>query len=87
TEARIQQAMDAACEGRTTFIIAHRLSTVRNADTILVLDHGRIVEQGRYEELVRRNGLFARLARQAAFGGGGRHDSPVPRPVPLHAVA
>ncbi|MGH8234212.1 MAG: glucan ABC transporter ATP-binding protein/ permease [Rhodanobacteraceae bacterium] len=67
TEARIQKAMDALCRNRTTFIIAHRLTTVRNADLILVLDHGRLVEQGRYEELIQRNGLFARLAHQDEF--------------------
>lgn len=52
---------------RTTFVIAHRLSTVRNADLILLLDHGRLVEQGRYDELVRRDGLFAELDRQGRF--------------------
>ena len=47
--------------GRTTFVIAHRLSTVRRADSILVLDDGRIVEQGPFQELVARGGHFARL--------------------------
>lgn len=85
TEARIRHAMDALCRDRTTFVIAHRLSTVRNADTILVLDHGRIVEQGRYQELVRRNGLFAQLARQDEFVAD---DQPArPRPVPLDVAA
>lgn len=67
TERRIQKAFDALARNRTTFIIAHRLSTVRNADLILVLDHGRLVERGRYEELVRRGGLFAKLAAQGEF--------------------
>jgi ATP-binding cassette subfamily B protein len=49
--------------GRTTFIIAHRLSTVRKADLILVLREGRIVERGRYEELVTRGEVFAELAK------------------------
>jgi ABC-type multidrug transport system fused ATPase/permease subunit len=49
--------------GRTTFIIAHRLATVRKADTIIVLDHGRIVETGSYDALVAKNGRFAVLAR------------------------
>jgi ATP-binding cassette subfamily B protein len=63
TEARIQQALEALMRGRTTFIIAHRLSTVRRADTILVLRQGRIVERGRYEDLVAQGQLFAELAR------------------------
>ena len=49
--------------GRTTFIIAHRLSTVRKVDTILVLRQGRIVERGRFEELVAKGGLFAEFAK------------------------
>ncbi len=67
TEARIQRALTALVEGRTTFVIAHRLSTVRKADLILVLKDGRVVEQGRYEELVRRGGLFAELDAQGRF--------------------
>jgi ABC-type multidrug transport system fused ATPase/permease subunit len=54
-------------EGRTTFVIAHRLSTVRRADVILVLDRGRIVEQGTFTELVARGGYFARL-HETQFG-------------------
>jgi ATP-binding cassette subfamily B protein len=67
TEARIQRALTALVEGRTTFVIAHRLTTVRKADLILVLEHGRVVEQGRYDELVRRGGLFAELDAQGRF--------------------
>jgi ATP-binding cassette subfamily B protein len=67
TEARIQQALAALTQGRTTFVIAHRLSTVRNADLILVLEGGRVVERGRYRELVRAGGLFAELERQGSF--------------------
>lgn len=67
TERRIQRAFDALSRDRTTFIIAHRLSTVRNADLILVLEHGRLVERGRFDELVARGGLFARLASQGEF--------------------
>ena len=63
TEARVQQALDAARRGRTTFIIAHRLATVRGADVILVFERGRIVEQGTFDELVALGGAFARLAR------------------------
>jgi len=67
TEARIQRALERLAHGRTTFVIAHRLSTVRNADLILVLDHGRLVEQDRFDELVARGGLFVELAQQGRF--------------------
>jgi len=63
TEARIQKALDALMQGRTTFIIAHRLATVRQADLILVLKDGRIVERGAFAELVEADGLFAGLVR------------------------
>jgi ATP-binding cassette subfamily B protein len=61
TEARVKRALEAARRGRTTFIIAHRLSTVRNADLILVFEKGRIVEAGSFDELAKSGGLFARL--------------------------
>ena len=63
TERQIQAALDAATKGRTTFVIAHRLATIRNADRILVFDGGKIVESGNFDELVARNGKFAALAR------------------------
>jgi ATP-binding cassette subfamily B protein len=63
TESRIQQALETLMRGRTTFIIAHRLSTVRKVDTIFVLREGRIVERGRFDELVARGGLFAEFAK------------------------
>ena len=74
TEARIQRALDALTRGRTTFVIAHRLSTVRNADLILVLEQGRLVEQGRFDELIRQGGLFARLAEDGKFAPDAQED-------------
>lgn len=61
TEILIQKAMDKLMEGRTSFIIAHRLSTIKNADLILVMDSGNIVEQGTHEELLKKNGFYAKL--------------------------
>jgi ATP-binding cassette, subfamily B, multidrug efflux pump len=61
TEVLIQRAMARLMKGRTTFVIAHRLSTIRDADTILVMDRGSIVEQGTHEQLLARNGAYARL--------------------------
>ncbi len=63
TEREVQKALDAAMSGRTTLIIAHRLSTVRNADRIVVFDQGRVVEQGTWDDLTGRDGPFARLVR------------------------
>jgi len=67
TEARIKRALDRLRAGRTTFIIAHRLSTVANADEILVLDQGRIVERGRFVGLAEGRGLFARMVAEGGF--------------------
>ena len=61
TEEYIQKAMDELMKNRTSFIIAHRLSTIRNADLILVMNHGDIVEQGNHEELLKKNGFYAKL--------------------------
>jgi ATP-binding cassette subfamily B protein len=67
TERRIKEAVAAVSKGRTTFIIAHRLSTVAAADQILVLNRGRIIERGTFSELVRKGGLFADLVRDGSF--------------------
>jgi ATP-binding cassette subfamily B protein len=63
SERLVQRALERLMQGRTTIVIAHRLATVRAADRIVVMDQGRIVEEGAHEVLVRRGGLYARLAR------------------------
>ncbi len=76
TEGMLLDALDRLTAGRTTFIIAHRLSTIRKANRILVLDQGRIVEQGGHEELLAASGLYARLHNQST-----RSSQPAPEPV------
>jgi ATP-binding cassette subfamily B protein len=68
TEARVTAALDETMKGRTTFVVAHRLATVRRATRILVFDHGRIVESGTFEQLVARGGIFAALAKAQFMG-------------------
>jgi ATP-binding cassette subfamily B protein/subfamily B ATP-binding cassette protein MsbA len=68
TEAVVMDGINRLAKGRTTFIIAHRLSTVRSSDLVLVLRDGVIAEQGTYDELVRRNGVFSEYHR-TQFGG------------------
>ena len=83
SEAAVQLALATALQGRTSLVIAHRLSTVREADQILVLDHGRIVERGRHEELLVAGGQYAELYRIQFEGQdpGGREPDPRRRPV------
>jgi len=64
TEHLIQLALETVMRGRTTFVIAHRLSTVQNADLILVLDKGRIAAQGRHDDLLRTSPLYASIYQQ-----------------------
>lgn len=63
TESKVQEALARLMKGRTTFVIAHRLSTIRNADIVLVMDQGRIVEQGSYRDLMARGGAFTKLVQ------------------------
>ena len=74
TEVKVQAALEEVMKNRTTFVIAHRLATVRNATRILVFDHGRIVESGSFNELVAKGGLFAQLARAQFMVQGARPE-------------
>jgi subfamily B ATP-binding cassette protein MsbA len=76
-EAKVQKALEKLMRGRTVLMIAHRLSTVKKADMICVLDHGRVVETGRHAELVAKGGLYARLHRtQFDIGGEAAAQAP-----------
>jgi ATP-binding cassette subfamily B protein len=80
SEVAVQQALNAALRGRTSLVIAHRLSTVRDADQILVVDEGRIVERGRHEDLLAAGGLYAELYRtqfQSQAAGSPARPEPV----------
>jgi ATP-binding cassette subfamily B protein len=64
TEVRLQAALAVLLQGRTSFVVAHRLSTIRHADQVVVLDHGRLVERGRHDQLLAQRGLYARMYRR-----------------------
>jgi glucan exporter ATP-binding protein len=82
TEARVQAALAEVMKGRTTFVIAHRLATIRNANRILVFDSGRIVESGSFDELIRLGGHFADLAHSQFM----QAETPLPRPPRLSGM-
>ncbi|PYI55929.1 ABC transporter ATP-binding protein [Paenibacillus flagellatus] len=75
TESHIQKAMTHLMEGRTSFVIAHRLSTIRDADLILVMNHGRVIEQGSHEELLAQNGFYTDLYNSQFAGGVPRQNA------------
>lgn len=83
TERKLQIALDEVMRGRTTFVIAHRLATIRNADRILVFESGRIVETGTFDDLVAKGGRFAELARAQFMAGA---EEP-PRAILMSEVA
>jgi len=69
TEARLQRALEILLRGRTAFVVAHRLSTIRKADLVLVMDQGRIVERGTHARLLAEGGVYARLHEEFIRGG------------------
>ncbi len=81
SEYAVQRALDRALEGRTSLVIAHRLSTVRNADLILVVDAGRIVQRGTHRELLSEGGLYADLYRTQFIEDAVSEEAPQPDPV------
>ena len=92
SEEAVQSAIEALLKGRTTFVIAHRLATVVNADRIVVLKEGRVIESGRHRELIRQGGYYASLVERQSRGliandtdpsaqteGREYGDTPIPR--------
>ncbi|MEJ5224250.1 MAG: ATP-binding cassette domain-containing protein, partial [Anaerolineales bacterium] len=91
TEKLIQEALDRLMEGRTTFVIAHRLATVRRADLILVMENGRIVQRGRHEELLAQGGLYReihdlQLSQNIPFGEEEREIAKPIRAATSHSL-
>jgi ABC-type multidrug transport system fused ATPase/permease subunit len=85
SERHVQEAIAELCKGRTTLVIAHRLSTIMHADTILVVENGRVVESGRHDDLLRKNGRYASFYRlQLKEQGAPPHDARV-EPVAIVA--
>jgi ATP-binding cassette subfamily B protein len=85
TEQKLQKALDEVMKGRTTFVIAHRLATIRNADRILVFDQGRVIETGTFDDLVAKGGRFAELAKAQFMTGDDKARVKRPR-VQVHEV-
>ncbi|MEO6053879.1 MAG: ABC transporter ATP-binding protein [Chthoniobacterales bacterium] len=81
TERLIQQALDRLMQTRTSFVIAHRLSTVRHADQILVMERGKIIERGRHEELFRHGGLYTKLCQSGLIGA--EENKPPAKTLPV----
>jgi ABC-type multidrug transport system fused ATPase/permease subunit len=83
----VQAALDEVMKGRTTFVIAHRLATVRNATRILVFDQGRVIETGTFDELVAKNGRFAELASAQFMTGSSQPQVALSAPDAIATAA